>query len=201
LSAGITGTYAVRNQEQTNARDSDFQRWNVSFFSNYVVPGTIVVLSNIGVAQLLGDASNSKPLVTSFSALTYWFGPATLSATLERGFSETFGTAAAGASAGVVETLGASASLSYRFTPLLTATIGGSYRENKTTGVAIGQSQTSSDETTTTGTAAVSYQLFRWLLTTLDYAHTQVDANDNNGTGSRGYKENRIRLSITALFY
>jgi hypothetical protein len=201
LSAGITGTYAFRTQEQSNARDSDFQRWNVSLFSNYVVPGTIVVASNIGVAQLSGSGSDEKPLLTSFSALTYWFGPATLSASLEHGFSETFGTA--GASSGVVETLGASISLAYQFTPLLSGRIGGSYRENKPTGIGIGTGTSSStDETTITGTAAVSYQVFRWLLSTLEYAHTQFDSKGNaSGSGNRGYTENRIRLSLTALFY
>jgi len=201
LSAGITGTYALRNQEQTSARDTDFQRWNVSLFSNYIVPETIVLVSNIGVAALTGGGSDGKPLVTSLSSLTYWLGPAIFSGSFERGFSETFGTA--GASAGVVETLGLSASLSYRFTPLLIGTVGGSYRENKTTGVGFGQSGSGqTDETVVTTSAGLSYQLFRWLLSRLEYAHTQLDSHTSGvATASRSYTENRVQLSVTALFY
>jgi len=193
LSAGITGSYAFRTLDE-DGHETDFRRWNASFFSNYVLPEKIVVISSIGVSQLLGGGSDEKLLLTSSSSLTYWFGPAILTLGLERGFSETFATSD---NNGVVETFGVSAGLAYRFTPLVTGSIGASRRENKTTG--IGQSTGSQSEQTTYGfTAAISYQILRWLSSTLDYTHTEVETKDNAG---RGYSENRVRLSLSAIFY
>jgi hypothetical protein len=192
LSAGVTGAYILRHQERIDGQD-DFRRWSVSIFSNYVVPEKIVILSSIGVAQLTGGGSDGRPLLTSTTGLTYWFGPATLNLGIERGFSETFTT---GQNNGVIETTGYSGSLSYRFTPLLTASIGASHRENKTTGVGNTQTGTAQDEKITAGTFALTYQILRWLTSTLDYTHTEVETNN-----VLGYKENRVRFVLSALFY
>jgi uncharacterized protein (PEP-CTERM system associated) len=182
----------LRHQERIDGED-DFRRWSVSIFTNYVVPEKIVILSSMGVAQLTGGGSDGRPLLTSTTGLTYWFGPATVNLAIERGFSETFTT---GQNNGVIETTGLSGSLSYRFTPLLTASIGGSHRENKTTGVG-NTSGPGQEEKTTAGTFAVTYQILRWLTSTLDYTHTQVETNDVLG----GYKENRVRFVLSAIFY
>lgn len=189
-SAGLSAAYAAR-QQTTSAGDSDFSRWSVSLFNNYVLPGTIILRGNIGVSQLTGDRSDGALLPTTFSSLSYWFGSLVAGLTVERGYSETFGQ---GENFGVVETSGASASLSYPFTPLVHGFIDVSYRENKFTGE--GGGRAGEEETTLGGRAVLSIQLRRWLRSSLEYAYTDTSSSS---TG-RGFTENRVRLMLNAAF-
>jgi hypothetical protein len=75
--------------------------------------------------------------------------------------------------------------------------VSGAYRENKTTGEGGGQTSTNDDEKTTTVTANITYQIFRWLAATLDYTYTHQKSSDSSG----GYTENRLRAALTASFY
>ena len=194
--AGLSGAYAER-QQTTAIRDSDFTRWNLSVFNNYSLPERLEMRTSIGVSMLNGDQSSGDPLLTTFSSLSYWFGPAIARLLVERGFSETFGE---GENFGVVETTGASASLTYPFTPLVRGTVGVSYRENKFTGegdpIDTGGSRAGREETTLGGTASLSVQLLRWLGSSLEYALTDVSSTERG----RRYTENRVRLLFNAAF-
>jgi hypothetical protein len=193
-SAGLSGSYAARRQT-TPDRQSDFTRWSLSIFNNYTLPDKIIMRGNIGVSQLDGAQSSGKPQLTSFSSLSYWFGPALATVTVERGFSETFGE---GENFGVVETSGVSASLSYPFTPLVRGLVDVSYRENKFSGEGdSGRSaRAGTEETTLGGTVSLSVQLLRWLSSTLEYVYT-----DTSSSGAdRSFTENRVRLLFNAAF-
>ena len=192
LTAGITGAYATRDEETETRRN--FTRENVSLFANYALPEKLVLRSNIGVARVEGDTASGRPLVTTNSDLTYYLGPAFFGLRVEQGFSETFGT---GENFGVVETRAFGASFGYRFTPLLSMLVTGTYRENKNTGEGGGQTNTSDDEKTTSVTANITYQIFRWLAATVDYTYTHQKSSDSSG----GYTENRVRAALTASFY
>jgi Putative beta-barrel porin 2 len=192
-SAGLTGGYALRHQDFSGGGERDFQRWNVSLFNNYVLPERIIMRSNIGVAQLTGDGTSGNLLLTSNSSFSYWFGRAVVSLGADQGFSETFAT---GANSGVIETKGASGSLSYRFTEKVTGTIGASYRQNKTTGVGISNGATQDDKIIY-ATANVTYQVYRWLTATLDFLHTDFNGREQD----RQFAENRVRFALNAILY
>ncbi len=192
--AGLSGSYAARRQT-TPDRQSDFTRWNLSVFNNYVLPEKIIMRGNIGVSQLNGDQSSGRPLLTSVSSLSYWFGPALATVTVERGFSETFGE---GENFGVVETSGISASLTYPFTPSVRGSADVSYRENKFTGEGdSGRSgRAGTEDTTISGTVSLSVQLLRWLGSTLQYAYTDTSSSE----ADQSFTENRILLRFNAAF-
>lgn len=189
--AGLSAAYAAR-QQTTPGRQSDFTRWDLSVFNNYVLPERLIVRGNIGVSQLDGDQSSGRPLLTTFSSLSYWFGPAVAGLTVEHGFSETFGQ---GENFGVVETSGVSASLTYPFTPLVRGSLGVSYRENKFTGEG-DSGRAGQEETTLGGNVSLSVQLRRWLGSSLEYAYTDTSSSEP----ARGFTENRVRLLFNAAF-
>jgi len=197
--AGLSGAFAAR-QQTTPLRQSDFTRWNLSLFNSFSLPERLEMRSSIGVSQLNGNFSSGDPLLTTFSSLSYWFGPAVARLLIERGFAETFGE---GENFGVVETTGVSASLAYPFTPLVRGSLGASYRENKFTGegepdigASAGSGRAGREETTLGGTVSLSVQLLRWLGSSLEYAYTDVSSTDRGRT----YTENRIRLRLNAAF-
>jgi hypothetical protein len=191
LVAGVTAVYAPREQEVSGNRTT-FTRRSISLFTNYVVPDILVVRTNLGVAQLERESSSGRPLVTTNSDITYYRGPATLGLRVERGFSETFGR---GENFGVVETLGFSGSVGYQFTPLLSARVAGSYRENEFTGA--GGGQAGRDDKIVGAAANVSYQMLRWLTASLAYGYTDTKSSDPLGS----YVESRVHLALTASFY
>src|SRR5438552_18140527 len=111
---------------------------------------------------------------------------------LERGFAETFGQ---GQNFGVVKTSGYTGSVLYRFTPLLSSQIYGSYRENEFTGAGGG----TAGQATKIYTAGlnVTYQIARWLTGTIEAVHT----NSQSSTGLASFTENRVRASLNAILY
>jgi hypothetical protein len=189
LTAGVTAVYALREQDRSTDT-TDFTRKSVSLFTNYVLPEKFVVRGNIGVAQL---GSDNKVLLITNSDLSYYLGRAVFGLRAERGFSETF---EQGQNFGVVETSAVSGSVRYEFTPLLSALVSGTYRENKFTGEG-GGSQAGRDDETIIARANLTYQIFRWLSATLDYTHTDTKSSD----ALASYLENRVRLALTASFY
>jgi hypothetical protein len=190
--AGLTATYAVREQ-RTAGRTTDFTRWSLSFFNNYVVADRIVLRGSLGVAQLDSDAGRARLVVISNTDFTYYLGAAIFGLRIERGFSETF---AEGQNFGVVETSGATGSVTYRFTPLLTGAVSGTYRENKFTGTG-GGGQSGRDDTSFGGSANLSYQVLRWLTATMDYSYTETTSS----LPQAGFIENRVRAALTASFH
>jgi hypothetical protein len=195
--AGISAAYAARQQTNFEGK-SDFSRWNISIFNNYTLPLRLVLRGNIGVSQLNGDESSGRPLLTTSSSVSYWFGPAVAVLLFEQGLAETFG---AGDNFGVVETSAISASLRYPFTPLVHGSLIVSYRENKFTGEGDGTdidgtARAGREETTLGGTASLTVQLLRWLGSSLDYTYTDVSSSD----GTRRYTENRVTVRFIAEF-
>ena len=187
LTAGITAVYAVR-EEQKATGNTDLTRKSVSLFVNYVVPD-LVIQGNIGVVQFEGGSLSGRPLLTTDSTISYYLGPAVLGLRLERGFSETF---EQGQNFGIVETSSISASVAYKFTPLLSGLITGGYRENKQTGEGGGQAGRT-DKVISAG-AHITYQIFRWLSASLDYTYT--DLTSSNSLNS--YVENLARAGLNA---
>jgi len=197
---GITGSYAFRTQdEQRPDAETNFTRWAAGVFANYSIPGTIALRLNVGASQLTTDRSDFQPVVSTSSSLSYWFGQAVVGVTFERGYSETF---AEGQNQGVVLTTGGGVSLFYPFTPAFGGRANIAYRENEFTGVGGTPSAITSGGSTTrtdkvlTGTIGVSYQILRWLGTSLDYSYSLTDSSDVDG----GIKENRVRLALNFAF-
>jgi hypothetical protein len=189
--AGISGAYAIRDQEAGN-RSTSFTLRSISLFSNYILADRLILLSDIGVAQLSDDSSSGDPFLTSTSKVSYWLGPATLRLGIVRGFAETFGQ---GQDFGVVKTSGYTGSVLYRFTPLLSGEISGSYRENDFTGV--GGATGRGTNTVYTAGISITYQIARWLTGTLEAVHT----HNQSSTGQNSFSENRVRASLNAILY
>jgi len=197
---GITGSYAFRTQDEKRPdAETDFRRWAAGAFANYSIPGTIALRINVGVSQLTTDRSDFDPVLSSSSSLSYWFGQAVVGVTFERGYSETF---AEGQNQGVVLTTGGGVSLYYPFTPAFGGRVNIAYRENEFTGIGgtptaitTGGSNTRTDKVLT-ATIGVSYQILRWLGTSLDYSYSLTDSSDVDGD----IKENRVRLALNFAF-
>jgi uncharacterized protein (PEP-CTERM system associated) len=153
------------------------------------------VRGNIGLAQLSSPGSPARLLLTSNSDIAYYLGPAVLGLKVERGFSESF---AQGQNFGVVETSGVSGSLSYRFSPLVTGSATGGYRENKFTGLG-GGGQAGREDQTVTVTANLSYQISRGLTATVDY--TYLHTKSSGPAVPPGFVEDRIRAALNAVLY
>lgn len=186
--AGVAAAYAVREQTQATGR-TNFSRWSLSLFNNYVLADRIVMHGSMGLAQLDSPGSSARLLLTSNTDIAYYIGPAVLGLKVERGFSESF---AEGQNFGVVETSGVVGSVFYRFSPLLTGSATGGYRENIFTGV--GGGQEGREDRTVTVTANLSYQVRRWLTATVDYTYSQTKAS----ALQPGFVENRFRATLNA---
>ena len=190
---GLSAAYAVRSQV-TQASESDYSRWNVSLFNTYSIAQRISLEGSIGIAQLMPSSGDPLLTWTSDTSLAYYFGPAVLRLTIERGFSETFGD---GQNFGVVETSGVAAWFSYDFTPRVSANASGRYRENVFTG--IGGGVTRPDENTLGFAVGLTYEIASWLNSSLDYSYTVTESAQRGGGG--GYTENRVRAALNAVFF
>ena len=130
--------------------------------------------------------SDFEPVGATFSSLSYLFGQAVRRSPR----------------AEPARRPGGSVSLSYPFTPAFGCTVNIAYRENEFTGIGgappvitTGGSNTRTDKVLA-GTIRVSYQLLRWLGTSLDYSYSLTDSSDFDGE----IKENRVRLSLNFAF-
>lgn len=198
--AGISGSYALRTHDlKAPGGQTDFTRWNTAVFANYAVPNTIAIRANVGVSQLSTDTSDGDLILTTSSSLVYWFGQAVFTITAERGFSESFSGAQ---NQGVVRTTGAGGSIAYPFTPRLSSQVNIAYRENEFTGTGgsptttgVNSSSTRTDKVLSAG-IGLSFQILRWLGTSLDYSYSTTDSSDVDGD----IVENRARLSLNFVF-
>lgn len=192
---GVSGAYAWRAQDKTNpASETDFTQRTVSLFNSYVIPNTIALRGSIGVSQLTGGTASGDPLLSTSSTLSYWFGQAVATLGVERGFSETF---AETENNGVVQTTGYTGSLSYPFTPSFKGLASVSYRENEVTGVGSTTGTGPRTDNVLTGTLSFSYQILRWLGSTLEYRYSETSSTDPDRDN---IKENRLKLVLTASF-
>jgi hypothetical protein len=199
--AGISGSYALRTRDKrTPDAETNFRRWSASLFSNYAVPSTIALRVSVGVSQLSSDTSDRKPVLSTSSSLSYWFGRAVATISFDRGYSETF---SAGEDQGVVLTTGGGGSLSYSFTQSLTGRVNVAYHENEFTGIGgtpaptgTGRGGTTRTDKVLTGGLGLSFQILRWLGTSLDYTHSRIDSDGLDGD----IVENRATLSLNFIF-
>lgn len=216
LTAGISGNYAFYHLSGAGTTNSDnFQLWTATLFATYgTAPFTVT--GNVGVTGLTSDSGGSRgPELALSATASYAFARAVASLTLEHGFSTTFAT---GENFGVVETTGASGSLSYSFTTRTSGTVSAYYRKTQTTGVGGGQtlggspniSGGSNDVDEGVGaTAALTVGLLRWLKLGFTYTYTQRFDSGTSGTttttqgsfnSNAGYSENRARISLDMNF-
>ena len=208
---GITTSYALRTVTGGTG-ETDFQLWNASVFTDYELTGRLRLSSSLGVSGLTTGSGNSVgPNLSTKSSLAYQFARAVVSLAVDKGFSETF---AEGENFGVVETEGVTGSLFYPFTPSLTGAVSGSYRRNKTTGIADVSIGNQSNQQTENwgGTLSFSWRLRPGLLLELSYTYTRQVGSDNDrqgvtgttGNGSIGidnsYTENRVKAAVNLSF-
>ena len=195
---------------------SNFQIWNAGIFSSYGTGTTPFTISGrIGLSGVTSDSGDSRgPDLSLSTTASYAFARAVASLALEHGFSETF---AAGENFGVVETTGATVTLTYPFTTRTSGLLSAYYRKTESTGIGGGQSiaggpnigSNQDDINETVGaTASLSIALLRWLNLNLSYTYTHRFDTSANGTvttstfgGSNvGYTENRARIGLDFIF-
>ena len=157
---------------------------------------------NVGYSQVKREAGGTDSSILSATTLMYRFARASLTLGVDSGFSETF---AEGQNSGVVETRGVTGTLSYLFTPFITATTGGFYRQNAPTGAKTGGGPR--DENTWGATVSVAIKLSRWLTMLLDYSHTEASKQailqstpQSTPQDGGAFTENRARISLNASF-
>jgi hypothetical protein len=191
ITAGVQGAWALRTQERPDvAAATEFTRSSVSVFAAYRLPERSALSTSVGIARLDSSTAGDRTLLISTTSLAYWFARAVARLSFERGFSETF---AESEDAGVVETTGLTASLSYPFTPAIRGRTALSYRMNRTTGVT---GLAERDDDVLRASAALSVQLRRWLRSDLDYFYARTSSTDP----LRDFAENRVTLTFLAAF-
>ena len=191
-SAGISGSYALRQ-----SGDTDYDLWSVSLFATRSV-GDLSLTGSVGYSQVRLEAGTDSGILTA-ATLVYRFARAVLTLGFDSGFSETF---AEGQNFGVVKTRGVTATLSYPFTPFITGTTRGFYRQNETTGTTRGGAR---DEDAWGASASVAIKLSRWLTMLLDYSHIEASRSAISESApapqnAGGFTENRARISLSASF-
>jgi hypothetical protein len=217
-SAGVSGSYSIRTSSGPAAGAlssgaftpetfgatgfgagafGDYTIWNVVAFDSYI-SGPLSLSGSLGFSRLT-HRSQSFDSVSSQDTLAYRFARgAVVTVGFDSGFSETF---AQGQNFGVIQTRGVTASLFYPLTPFLTGQVTGFYRQNETTGVGNQRSGLRSDSWGTT--LSMTYQISLNINLALDYRHTEVTGQGPAAfgqSGINGYAENRIRLSLGAIF-
>jgi hypothetical protein len=209
-SIGVKGSYALRTVTGQHD-DVDYSLWNVSAFTNYVLPGRLTINGSLGVSGLVIESGDTLgPNLFSATTIRYQFARTVVTLSVDRGFSETF---AEGENFGVVETEGITGTVSHAFTPALSGTATAFYRRNKTTDaggtVSLGSRATGTERTESWGgTVALSLRLTRNLLFDLTYSYLNQDSSSNvQGVSTTGqtrgdgsYAENRVRAAVTIGF-
>jgi hypothetical protein len=191
-SVGVSGSYAFRTLSDETG-DTDFRPWNVSVFTNYLLPGRLTLNGSIGISGLSTSSGDTLgPNLSTTTALSYQFARAIFALSFDRGFSETF---SEGENFGVVETEGVTGSLTYPLTPTLLGTLSGYYRRSKFTGV--GNSDTDQDDRNENygGTVALAWRLLNdRLFLDLIYSYRNQKGTDTS------YSENRVRAGVSVRF-
>ncbi|MGH7391419.1 MAG: hypothetical protein ACREM3_18460, partial [Candidatus Rokuibacteriota bacterium] len=168
FTAGVSAGLALRDESgATSGLGDRFQIWNGSLFGSYTSI-RFALDASIGYSVLAADDGATYSGVSTASTLTYRFGRVTAILGVDSGYSETF---TLGENFGVVPTTGATASLSYSFSPALSAAAGAFYRRNDLLGV-IATEEDDRREETWGATASVSFRLRSWLDLGLNYTYT-----------------------------
>jgi Putative beta-barrel porin 2 len=189
---GLAGSYAFRTQETTRPVSTmDFTRWSVSLFNTYSLANHLAMRGSLGLSAVNGGGFTGQPQITSQTSLTYWFAHAIATVSVERGFAETF---AQGQNFGVVETTGFAGSLSYSFTPSLSAFATVSDRQNKFTGVGASGGRRTEDVLATSLTFTL--RVTQRIISSLDYTHTEFSSS----LKGNDFTENRVRATIQASY-
>jgi hypothetical protein len=194
-SAGISGSYGLRQ-----SGNKDFDVWSVSLFTTRNV-GALSLSGSVGYSQVKRqEAGGTDSSILSATTLMYRFARASLTLGVDSGFSETF---AEGQNLGLVETRGVTGTLSYQFTPFISATTGGFYRANAPTGTRTTTGGGARDENIWGASATVAIKLSRWLTMLLDYSYTEASRQAILEPGLQDggpFTENRARISLNAAF-
>jgi hypothetical protein len=211
---GLTGSWAIRDAENQAtavqpASASRFHEWSASLFNTWALPGRFTLRGSAGLSGVItteqrgggGSGGGKEDLsFTTQSGISYALLRGTLDVGLEQGYSETY---AEGENLGIVNTRGITGSLSWAFTPSISASAGGYYRENEFTGVgaptttsAPGGAPAGGTERSWGGTLGVAVQVLRWFTTQGEYTWTQT----SDSPRSPGFVEHRFRLSISRQF-
>jgi hypothetical protein len=198
---GLTTSYAWR-AVTSDVRNRDYRLWNASVFTDYLLPGRLLLKSSVGATGVNVDSSESLgPLLSTATTLTYWFGRAEATLAVDRGYSETF---TGGENFGLVETEGITASLTYPFTPVLSGTALGFFRHNDFKDID-GDREDGEETENWGGTVSLTLQLLRKILVELSYDYVKHEAfGGRSGTSGPGsgssYTENRVRASLRLSF-
>jgi hypothetical protein len=194
-SVGLSGNFAYRIVSGGGLPSDDYYIAGGSLFATYHVPGIWSASGSAGYSTLWGQQERGNTQNTGGTPLasllvSYYLPRATLTVEGHSGFSESF---ARGENFGVVETVGASGSISYSITPLVDANARVFWERNGETGIAGGTA--GEPRNTYGGSVGLTYRPLQlpWFSLGLVYTYTQADGND-------GYTENRATATATANF-
>ncbi len=193
LSGGAQTSFQFQTSENTTI-------WNFSLFGAYGLPTGLSFGGGAGVSIFNSDTQNTEAEFSANGTVSYRFARAVISAGIFQDFRQTGQT---GQNFGIVMTRSYFGSLLYQLTQFISATGGASYTENDPTGT--GNLEGSRRETTLTATAALNWQLLRWLVASAQYTWTRrtgfvsVDRTSNfPSTGD--ILDNRATLILYASF-
>ena len=208
LTGGISGTYAIRRSNLPAgsnlstgvgsglASGNDYDLWTISLFNSYSA-GPFSMTGSLGYSQVNPTHGQSESTPYTATTIAYRFAKAVATLSVDSGFAETF---SGGENFGVVETRGVQGTLLYPLTPFLSTLLTAHYRVNS------GQRGVE-DQHTWGATAALNFQLTRWLTLTAEYSHTEWSGGTfrsatgaNSGSTGGDVAENRGRISLSAGF-
>jgi hypothetical protein len=189
-SAGISSSYQLISQS-----NNDTQIWNVSLFSTYGLASGLSMSGSLGYSWLIPDQGSSTSGISSNTSVSYRFAQAVISVGI---FSDFRQTALEGQNFGIVQTQGFTGLLLYTFTPFIIGSLQGSYTTNSFTG--IGNSSSSPDTNTLTGTATLNWQLLRWLSMQGQYIYLLRSTSGGSLTTSGNVSVNTAIVSLNATF-
>ncbi len=195
--AGIAGSLGLFHETGGGSPDQRFKIWNVSLFNSYTLTNRLTWDGSIGVSILTPEGGGSRSGPSTATTLSYRFAGVTAILGVDAGYSATF---EAGQDFGIVKTEGVTTSVSYAFSPALSASLGAYYRHNETTGFGgagtPGANQ-GQKEKNWGATASISLQLQSWLNLGIQYIYT--NSTDESSEGN-SFTENRVQASLRAAF-
>jgi hypothetical protein len=186
---GLSTSYSFQTLDSTRI-------WNISLFTAYELTGRLSLSGSLGYSFLNSDSGGDFSTFSSNTSVSYSFGKAVLAVAILQDFNQTF---LQGENFGVVLTRSYTGTFGYALTPFIDASLRASYSENQFTGV--GNSTSSPDTKTFSGSASLSWRVRQWLTIGLDYTYTRYDSNGLSGGAAGGAAiENRVALRVSGLF-
>jgi hypothetical protein len=183
-SIGLSSSYSIQSLDNTRI-------WNVSLFTLYELAGRLFLSSSIGFSLLNSDVGGSQSAITSNTSVSYTFAKAVIALAILQDYNQT---GLQGQDFGIVLTRSYTGTFSYALTPLVSTSLRASYTENEPTGV--GNTSGTPNTNTFAGSATLSWQIRRWLASSLDYTYTRYSSGVSGGPAT----ENRVTLSLSASF-